>query len=80
MGARYEDREPDMTRIEIRTEDTAWAAEHSTPGRDGRVVVSAEAVERVTFAGQDMVRFDLGTALPSDWWNRYAMVPASWVV
>lgn len=71
------------TRIEIRTTDTDWAARNATPGRNGRVVISVDTVERLPFAGVDMVRFDMQTVakrLPNDWFNRYTMVPASWVV
>lgn len=69
-----------MVQVEIRTSDATWSQQHGTPGRDGRTVVSVASVEPTTFAGRDMVRFDLGAKLPSDWPNRWAMVPASWIV
>lgn len=66
--------------VEILTSDTAWAVKHGTPGRNGRTAVQIAAVERLTFAGADMIRFDLGTVakrLPRDWGNRWTMIPAS---
>lgn len=72
-----------MVQVEIRTSDQQWSQQHGTPGRDERVVVDVEHVEPLTFAGRDMVRFDLAqvsATLPSDWLNRWAMVPASWLV
>ncbi|MEV7264689.1 hypothetical protein AB0N38_14165 [Micromonospora aurantiaca] len=69
-----------MVQLEIRTSDAQWARQHGTPGRDERTVIKVDKVEPLTFAGRDMVRFDLGAKLPSDWPNRWGMVPASWVV
>lgn len=69
-----------MVQVEIRTSDAQWAQQHGAPGRDERIVITVDSVERLTFAGRDMVRFKLGAKLPSDWPNRWGMVPASWVV
>lgn len=67
-------------KVEIRTDDTAWAIEHGQPGRDGRTVVTVAAVEPVTFAGKRMVRFTLPSA-PRDWRGQTtAMSPDEWVV
>ena len=71
------------TRVGIRTSDRAWAARHGVPGTAGRTVVTVDAAttERVRFAGHDFLRFDLAQfgRLPSDWANRWAMIPASHV-
>jgi hypothetical protein len=67
------------TRVEIRTDDAAWAAEHGTPLRDGKTVIEVVYAERTTFAGQPMVSFKL-PSLPSDWLNANALVPAAWIV
>jgi hypothetical protein len=71
--------------IELRTSDTAWAAAHSTPGRDGRVIVTVPdaATTALTFAGREMIRFDMreiAPELPRDYPNPYTMQPASWIV
>lgn len=65
----------------IRTSDTAWTAAYAKPGPEPStavVTVPASAAERITFAGADMISFDLGQAaerLPSDWGNQHAAVP-----
>ena len=68
-----------MTRVEILTADTTWAAKYGTPGRQGRTVIEVAAVERLTFAKVSMIRFDLATVakrLPRDCGNRWYMAPA----
>lgn len=68
-----------MLRVEIRTEDAAWAATHGSAGRDGRTEVEVAEVEPLTFAGKAMVRFRLPSA-PSDWQGQTtALAPAEWV-
>ena len=66
-------------KVEIRTDDTTWAAEHGEPGRDGRVVVEVPEAERLRFAGVDMLRFRLDPA-PCDALNPWTQVPAAWAV
>jgi hypothetical protein len=75
----------DDVRVEIRTSHADWAREFGTPGREGRtvVVVPGDAIEHLTFAGTAMIRFDMATVAPvtpADWPNRWAQIPASWVV
>lgn len=71
------------TRIAITTTDTAYAATHEVDST-GRVIVEINdsAIERLTFAGRDMIRFDLQSAgkLPRDFGNRYAMYPSTRIV
>jgi len=70
-------------RIAINTTDTQYAAAHETDSA-GRVIVTVDdsIVEHVTFAGRDMIRFDLQSVgkLPRDFGNRYAMYPATRIV
>lgn len=69
-----------MTTVEILTSDAAWAAKHGTPGRNGRTAIKVADVERVRFARVDMIRFDMQAVakrLPSDWLNRWTMIPAA---
>lgn len=70
--------------VKIRTSDKQWTAEHSERTDDGAAVVTipGDKVERVTFAGREMVRFDLRIVgkLPADWPNAWAMLPSTYVV
>jgi hypothetical protein len=72
-------------RVKIRTTDQQWTAQHAERTEDEAAVVSipTSAIERLTFAGRDMIRFDLrvvGKRLPRDWMNPHTMLPTSYVV
>lgn len=71
--------------IMIRTTDAQWSARHGVGTRDGATVITvpAETVQSVTFAGRDMVRFDIRRAvgsIPSDYPNPWMQVPATFIV
>lgn len=74
-------------RVTINTKDEAFATQHGT-GLDasGRTVITVPdaSVERLSFAGADMVRFDMALVaagrLPRDWGNRWTMLPQSRIV
>lgn len=79
-----------MATVKINTSDLDWIRKHglSEPvvyGTDikGTVYFATEitvpTVERVTFAGADMIRFDLGPDGPRDS-SRWAMYPATYLV
>jgi hypothetical protein len=78
-----------MATVKIRTSDTAWIASHGlspavSDGEDCNGVkffstTVRREVQRVTFAGAQMARFDLGTSTPKDQ-GRHVMVPAAYVV
>jgi hypothetical protein len=74
-----------MTQIRITTKDARFAAEHGT-GLDAVMdtVIEVAEIERVTFAGREMIRFDMasvaGGRLPRDWANRWTMYPATRIV
>lgn len=71
--------------VKINTSDLEWIQRHGTDpvvhGTDIKGVVyfnttvEVPAVERLTFAGADMIRFDLGPDAPRDH-SRQAMYPA----
>lgn len=67
-------------RIAITTTDAEYAAMRETDDQ-GRVIVTIPdaQVERLTFAGRDMIRFDLRLAgnLPKGWANPFTMYPVS---
>lgn len=65
----------------LRTTDTAWTARnHGTVDNDGRVtvLVPANQVEEVTFAGTDFLRHRFDD-VPRDMANPWIMCPAKWV-
>lgn len=67
-------------RIAITTADSTFAAAHETDSvGDVVITVPDSAVEYLTFAGAEMVRFDMAVVgkLPRDWANRYTMYPVS---
>lgn len=74
-----------MVAVKIRTSDKTWAerlglaVEDESKG-DGFALVTVHVpdVERLTFAGRAMVRFDLGADLPRDYPNRWVLTPASY--
>lgn len=78
--------------VRINTSDMNWIRRHASEddavvyGTDiqGHVYFQVEIqipeIERVRFAGAEMIRFDLGDDLPSDAMNRWTMVPASYLV
>ena len=75
--------------VKVNTSDAEWISRHGTDpvayGTDisgamyFQVIVTVASVERVTFAGADMIRFDLGPDAPRDS-SRYAMYPASYLL
>lgn len=64
---------------EILTHDTEWATKFGQPGRNGRTAITVDAYECLTFGPKhaQMVRFNLGRNIPSDWGNPIAMIPRS---
>jgi hypothetical protein len=78
-----------MATVKIRTSDTAWIAASGLTaavpaGEDCKGVryfstTVRREVERLVFAGAQMVRLDLGTSTPKDQ-GRHVMVPASYIV
>lgn len=75
------------TRVKIRTNDRAWAARNNLDFQDegmgdgyGFATLTVPTVEQVTFAGRDMVRFNLGADLPRDYPNPWVLTPATNVV
>jgi hypothetical protein len=75
----------EMTRVKIRTTDQQWTAKHAERVEDEAAIVAipTAAIERLTFAKRDMIRFDLrvvGKRLPRDWMNPHTMLPTSYVV
>jgi hypothetical protein len=74
-----------MTQIKVRTTDQQWIAKHAQRVEDEAAVINVadSAIERLTFAGCAMVRFDLrtvGKRIPRDWPNPWAMLPTTYVV
>ena len=74
-----------QTRIRITTTDATFAMRYGNGlGDDGGTVIAvdSDSIERVRFAGHDMIRFDmlLVGAMPKDWANRYTMYPATRLV
>lgn len=72
-------------KIRILTDDQRWISRNRLAAADGMAVVTVadSDVERVTFAGQPFVRFDLQSitrTLPSDCGNRWNMIPTSRIV
>jgi hypothetical protein len=76
--------------VKVNTSDTAWIDRYGLDmpvahGTDIKGVmyftttIEVPAVERVKFAGADMIRFDLGPDAPRDH-NRAAMYPVSYLV
>jgi hypothetical protein len=75
--------------VRLNTSDIEWIKRHASEddaipyGSDARgtlyfqVEITVPSVEHTTFAKVDMIRFDLGTDLPSDALNRWIMVPAA---
>lgn len=78
-----------MATVRVVTSDTAWIGRHGlTPavldgkdckGREFYATTIERPVEHTKFGGKDMIRFDLGDDAPRDH-NRWAQVPASWLV
>ena len=79
-----------MAQVKINTSDIAWIKRHAIAepvahGTDIKGVmyfgttIEVAGVERVKFAGADMIRFDLGKDAPRDH-NRHAMYPAHYLV
>ncbi len=81
-----------MATVKVNTSDLDWIKRHGHGlegpipyGTDIRGVmyfttpVEVAAVERVTFAGASMIRFDLGPDAPRDH-PRWAMYPGSYLV
>ena len=80
-----------MATVKVNTSDLEWVKRHGH-GLEGPVAygtdikgvmyftapVTVAEVERVKFAGADMIRFDLGPDAPRDH-NRYAMYPATYL-
>jgi hypothetical protein len=71
-------------RIRITTTDNAFAAEIGSGLAEDKstvITIADDKVERLTFAGRDMIRFDMAAVasgrLPKDWGNRYTMYPAT---
>lgn len=75
--------------VKINTSDTEWIERHASDavayGTDIKgqmyfaTTITVPSVERKTFAGADMIRFDLGEDFPRDH-NRWAMYPAAYLV
>ena len=80
-----------MALVKINTSDTEWITRrgqdepvvHGTDIKGAvyfQTVIEVASIERTTFAGAKMIRFDLGTDLPSDALNRAIMCPESYLV
>lgn len=73
-----------MIQVNIRTTDRNWADTHGTATHDEGdallVTVNAANPEHLTFAGQQMVRFDLGARIPRDYPTRWVLTPAAHIV
>lgn len=79
-------------RVQIHTSDNAWMKRHAlstTTLDNGNTIAVIEiddaSVERLTFGPKNaqMIRFDLSQVakrIPSDWYNKAAMIPASAIV
>jgi len=79
-----------MAIVKVNTSDVGWVKRHGRGepvayGTDIKGVmyfsteVEVPGVQRVTFAGADMIRFDLGADAPCDG-NGHAMYPASYLI
>ena len=79
-----------MATVKINTSDIDWIKRHGTGepvthGTDTKgamfftTEIEVAGVERVTFAGAKMIRFDIGPRAPRGH-NRYAMYPESYLV
>lgn len=78
-----------MSQVKVNTSDVEWIKRNATDpvayGTDIKgalyfqATISVAAVERTTFAGADMIRFDLGADAPRDH-SRWAMYPATYLV
>jgi hypothetical protein len=70
------------------TKDAKWAAQHALtvdgPSAGGyytiRLPLDETKTHRGTFAGVEMIRFDMVAmfgSMPRDWWNRHTAIPAA---